>query len=60
MFIRENGERAKFQNRIYIMFCIDGFQYWTMGDPLETTGVLNKALINDPRCKVKTYWLDRD
>ena len=42
------------------MFCIDGFQYWTMGDPLETTGVLNKALINDPRCKVKTYWLDRD
>ena len=31
-----------------------------MGDPLETTWVLNKALINDPRCKIKTYWLDRD
>lgn len=59
IFIRENGERAKFQNRIYTMLCLGNYQYWTMGDQLETTWVLNKALINDPRCKVKTYWLDR-
>jgi hypothetical protein len=60
MFIREHGERAQFMKRIYTMFCLDDYQYWTMGEPLETTWVLNKAIINDPRCKVKTYWLDRD
>ena len=60
MFIREHGERAQFMKRIYTMFCLDDYQYWTMGEPLETTWVLNKAKINDPRCKVKTYWLDRD
>ena len=59
VFIRQKGERAKFQNRIYTMLCLGNYQYWTMGDPLETTWVLNKALIDDPRCKVKTYWLDR-
>ena len=59
IFIRENGERAKFQNRIYTMLCVGDYQYWTMGNPIETTWVLNKALINDPRCKIKTYWLDR-
>ena len=60
MFIREHGERAQFMKRIYTMFRLDDYQYWTMGEPLETTWVLNKAIINDPRCKVKTYWLDRD
>ena len=60
MFVREQGERAQFMKRIYTMFCLDDYQYWTMGEPLETTWVLNKAIINDPRCKVKTYWLDRD
>ncbi len=59
VFIRQNGELAKFQNRIYTMLCVGDHQYWTMGDPLETTWVLNKAIIDDPRCKVKTYWLDR-
>lgn len=58
-FIRDNGERAVFMKRQYIMFCLDGFQYWTMGDPMETTWILNRAVENDPRCKVKTFWLDR-
>lgn len=58
-FIRDNGERAVFMKRQYIMLCLDGFQYWTMGDPLETTWILNRAIENDPRCKLKTYWLNR-
>lgn len=49
MFIRKYGERCKMLKKVYTVFCLDGRQYWTMGDPLETTWVLNRALIDEPR-----------
>ena len=59
LFIRKYGERCKMQKTIYTVLCVDGRQYWTMGDPLETTWVLNRALINEPRRIPKLEWLDR-
>ena len=59
LFIRKYGERQKMLNRIYTVFCLDEREYWTMGDPLETTWVLNRALIDDPRRVPKLEWLDR-
>ncbi len=59
LFIRKYGERCKMLKTVYIVFCIDGRQYWTMGDPLETTWVLNRALIDEPRRVPKLEWLDK-
>lgn len=59
LFIRKYGERLRMLKTVYTVFCCDGKQYWTMGDPMNTTWVLNRALIEDPRRKPKLYWLDR-
>lgn len=50
-FIRANGYPEKFFNKIHIYYYLDGHKYWTMGDPIETTRVLNRAMytnIGDP------------
>lgn len=59
LFIRKYGERQKMLKTIYTVFCVDDRQYWTMGDPMNTTWVLNRALIEDPNRVPKLYWLDR-
>ena len=51
---------AKNLNRIYTAFCLGEREYWTMGDPLETTWVLNRALIDDPRRVPEVVWMDRE
>ena len=43
MHIREHGYKKRFFNRIYIYFDIDGKSYWTMGQPLEKTILINRA-----------------
>ena len=59
LFIRKYGERQKMLRTVYTVFCVDDKQYWTMGDPMNTTWILNRALIDDPRRKPRLYWLDR-
>ena len=59
LFIRKYGERQKMLKTVYTVFCIDDRQYWTMGDPMNTTWVLNRGLIDDPNRVPKIYWLDR-
>ena len=59
LFIRKYGERQKMLRTVYTVLCVDDKQYWTMGDPLETTWVLNRSLIDDPRRVPKLEWLDR-
>lgn len=44
LFIRANGVQEKFFRKTFIYFYHGGYKYWTMGDPLETTWVLNRAL----------------
>ena len=59
LFIRKYGERCKMLKTTYIVLRVDDRHYWTMGDPLETTWVLNRALIDEPRRIPKLEWLDR-
>jgi hypothetical protein len=46
LFIREHGVKEKFFSKTFIYFYHGDYKYWTMGDPLETTWVLNRALVN--------------
>lgn len=41
--IRENGVKAKFFSKYYIYLEVDGYFYWTMGNPIEETTLINRA-----------------
>ena len=43
MFIRENGYDKKFYSKTFRYYDLDGYCYWTMGDPLDVTIILNRA-----------------
>lgn len=49
IFIRDNGEKASFWKKMYIYFLFDGWYYWTMGDPVSETFILNRASIETSR-----------
>ena len=59
LFIRKYGERCKMLKTTYTVLCVDDKQYWTMGDPMNTTWVLNRSLIDEPRRVPPLEWLDR-
>ncbi len=44
-FIRENGYVKYFFKRRFVYYDYDGYSYWTMGDPIEETIILNRAII---------------
>jgi hypothetical protein len=46
--IREFGYSQSFYRNIFIYFDLDGLKYWTMGDPLAETTVLNRDPIENP------------
>jgi hypothetical protein len=41
--IRKAGYQQKFRGRVYTYCDCDGYQYWTMGAPLELTILINRA-----------------
>lgn len=43
LYIRQVGYPKKWGNTTYIYLNIDGWQYWTMGAPLEATILINRA-----------------
>jgi len=47
-FIRDYGFECKFAGKTHTYYELDGYYYWTMGDPIEETIILN-------RCKVEDY-----
>lgn len=47
-FIRDYGFNCKFASKEHTYYELDGYYYWTMGDPIEETIILN-------RCKVEDY-----
>ena len=57
LFIRKYGERCKML-KTYKVLCADDRHYWTMGDPMNTTYGMNRALINEPRRVPILEWLD--
>jgi hypothetical protein len=41
--IRQYGDAGKFYKRTMIYFAEDGLLYWTMGDPLPETVIINRC-----------------
>lgn len=46
-YIRENGFVEIFKGREYVCYVLNGKKYWTMGDPMETTYILNRTNYED-------------
>ena len=47
--IRETGYVSGFFGREYTYLDIDGYQYWTMGSPIEETIILNRAILKSDK-----------
>lgn len=45
MYIRENGYKEKFYSKEFTYCNIGEYKYWTMGNPLEITKIINRARI---------------
>jgi hypothetical protein len=45
-FIREQGKRVYLKGRTYIQYVIDDYTYWTMGNPMEQTILINRVKQN--------------
>lgn len=45
-YIRENGYSKYFFKKKFIYFDFEGYSYWTYGDPINVTRILNKVEIN--------------
>ena len=43
MFIRAKGVARQFYDKTFIYLDIDDMCYWTMGDPLDQTILINRA-----------------
>ena len=41
-YIRDNGVVERFYGRQYTYLYLDGYKYWTMGNPVSETTVLNR------------------
>ena len=47
MYIREKGFKANFWKKEHIYLFIDGMFYWTMGDPIKDTVIINRCKADD-------------
>ncbi len=47
LHIRQVGYHKKWGKTIYTYLDIDGWQYWTMGAPMEATILINRAKRSD-------------
>lgn len=46
-YIRENGFDCKFASKKHTYYELDGHYYWTMGDPIDETIILNRCKVDD-------------
>lgn len=46
-YIRSNGYVKKFWKRNFTYFELDGYTYWTYGDPIPITIILNRIPIKE-------------
>jgi hypothetical protein len=52
--IRANGHEEVFYTEKYIYFEEDGLLYWTMGEPIEETDIINRCRKeNSYECRLK-------
>jgi len=45
VYIRNNGVKEKFHKKEFTYLYLNGYKYWTMGNPLETTRIINRAKV---------------
>jgi hypothetical protein len=45
--IRKHGYEEKFFNKTYTYYNVGDYKYWTMGEPIEKTILINRALIDE-------------
>jgi len=45
--IRDHGTPGRFYHRILVYFEDDGLLYWTMGEPIEESVVVNRCRVED-------------
>lgn len=43
--IRKNGIKERFWRTFFIYYYLDGYKYWTMGNPIEETTILNRVKV---------------
>lgn len=46
LHIRKHGYRRKFGKYKYTYLDVDGWQYWTMGWPVQQTVIINRAKVS--------------
>ncbi|MCP4612923.1 MAG: hypothetical protein GY845_29880 [Planctomycetes bacterium] len=44
-FIREYGYEEKFWSKTHTYYDVGEWKYWTMGNPVDETTIINRALI---------------
>lgn len=44
LFIKENGEIEKYYGHPFTVFKIDEHKYWTMGEEIEETNLINRSI----------------
>jgi len=47
LFIRQKGFKIVFWGQEYIVYCLNNHLYWTMGNAIEETTILNRNDLND-------------
>lgn len=45
LYIRKHGKMRRFFRKGYTYYDMQPFTYWTMGNPLEQTKIINRALL---------------
>tara|TARA_X000001382_G_scaffold85868_2_gene60955 strand:- start:1344 stop:1625 length:282 start_codon:yes stop_codon:yes gene_type:complete len=45
IYIREYGVPEKFWRKTYIYLYANGYKYWTLGNPIETTRIINRVKV---------------
>ena len=53
IYIRENGFPAFFGNKEHVYLYYDKHYYWTMGDPVEDTVIINRCRYDDYRINTR-------
>ena len=48
-FIRKHGYKEKFWSKTHTYYDVGEYKYWTMGNPIEETTIINRAVVKSFR-----------
>lgn len=50
IFIRENGKKEKWFGKDFIYLYVNGYKYWTMGNPISYEDKTKTFILNRAKC----------